>query len=134
MKTFIQTTTIPEFVIAANVLEKRFWDHWSEGPYRDFFYEWAAKGHYTIEPHPEDYRILLEDGKQILGYYWGDESALDKFAEYTEAKKVLPPQTYFVKQEAITCGDNEHPVFVQMQTLPIVSYSLASAPTTVITV
>lgn len=130
MKTFIQTTVIPEFVVQSNVLEKRWWPAWPE-PYASFFLEWAAKGYYTVEPHPEDYRILFADGTQALGYYWGDETAVAKIAEYLEAKQALPAQSYFVITQAVTCEDNEHPT----QILPnIVNYSLASAPTTVITV
>ena len=133
MKTFVQTHIVSEFIMQSNVLEKRWWPSWGE-PYASFFYEWAAKGCYTVEPHPEDYLIEFEDGSMALGYYWGDESCVSKAGEYLEAKKSLPEQTYYKKQEIITCEDNEHPVFVQAPSLPMVSYTLASAPTTVITV
>jgi len=131
MKTFIQTHVISEFIMPSNILEKRWWPAWTE-PYASFFYEWAAKGHYTVEPHPEDYLIQFEDGSMALGYYWGDESFVTKAEEYLEARKSLPVQSYYIKQEIITCEDNQHPVFVQMSSLPVVSYTLASDPTTVI--
>ena len=131
MKTFIQTLMVPDFVIQSNVLEKRWWPTWPE-PYASFFYEWAEKGHYTVEPHPEDYLIQFENGSMALGYYWGDETFVAKCEEYLEAKKSLPAQTYVIKNEVIVCADNQHPVFVQMSSLPVVSYTLASDPTTVI--
>ena len=128
MKTFIQTHVVAEFIMQSNVLEKRWWPAWTE-PYASFFYEWAAKGHYTVEPHPEDYRIEFADGSMALGYYWGDESFVTKAEEYLEARKSLPVQSYYKKQEIITCADDQHPVF--LQTLPVLNYSLASDPTTV---
>jgi hypothetical protein len=129
MKTFIQTHVVADFVMQSNILEKRWWPAWTE-PYTSFFYEWAAKGHYTVEPHPEDYRIEFADGTMALGYYWGDESFVAKCAEYIEAKKTLPNQPYILSLTCVTCGDDEHPTQVLSNVL---NYSLADDPTKVYT-
>ena len=129
MKTFIQTHVVRDFVVQSNVLEKRWWPTWPE-PYASFFHEWAEKGHYTVEPHPEDYRIEFADGSMALGYYWGDETFVAKCEEYIVAKQALPVQSYIKSTTCVTCGDAEHPT----QTLQdVVNYSLADDPTKVYT-
>ena len=129
MKTFVQTIVIPEFVIPANVLEARWQPTWPE-PYASFFLEWANKGHYTVEPHAQDYRIEFTDGTQALGYYWGDESYVAKCAEYIEAKQALPAQPYILSTTCVTCGDDEHPTTILAN---VANYSLGDNPTFVYT-
>jgi hypothetical protein len=129
MKTFIQTVVIPDFVIPANILEKRWWPTWTE-PYSSFFYEYVAKGYYTETPHPQDYRIEFLNGTHALGYYWGDESFVPKCLEYIEAKKALPEQSYVISLTCVTCGDDEHPTQINPN---VANYSLADNPTFVYT-
>ena len=64
------------------------------------------------EDHPLDYCIVLEPISYIMGYYWGDETALEAARAFADAKNRHDQYSVSYWTEVFTCDDDQHPTTV----------------------